>query len=95
MIQLLGDKDGTEEHINTTDLEMDITNPYYPENVLNLNLSRFEGLQKKRIISVGFENLQIQNVEKLELFRQRSPDKTSSCFSGTIQRGLDYDSTQL
>ena len=67
MIQLLGDKDGTEEHINTTDLEMDITNPYYPENVLNLNLSRFEGLQKKRIISVGFENLQIQNVEKLEL----------------------------
>ena len=67
MIQLLGDKDGTEERINTTDLEMDITNPYYPENVLNLNLSRFEGLQKKRIISVGFENLQIQNVEKLEL----------------------------
>ena len=53
--------------MNTTDLGMDITNPYYPENVLNFNLSRFEGLQKKRTIAMGFENLQIQDVEKLEL----------------------------
>ena len=65
MIQLLGED--ADVQVNSTDLEMDITQPYYPENVLNLNLSRFEDLQKKSMIAIGFENLQIQNVEKLEL----------------------------
>ena len=65
-IQLLAEE-GPEVHINTTDLEMDIINPYYPENVLNLHLGRFEGLQKKRTIALGFENLKNHDVEKLEL----------------------------
>ena len=65
-VQLLAE-DGEEIHINTTDLEMDITNPYYPENVLNIYLSRFESIQRKSTIALGFENLDIHDVEKLEL----------------------------
>ena len=65
-IQLLAEE-GPEVHINAMDLEMDIINPYYPENVLNLHLGRFESLQKKSTIALGFENLENHDVEKLEL----------------------------
>ena len=65
-IQLLAE-DELEVHIDTADLEMDIIHPYYPENVLNIILSKFEGLQKKSTIALGFENLEFHDVEKLEL----------------------------
>ena len=54
-------------NIDTEDLKMDISNPYFPDNVLNIHLSEFEGIQRTLVLSLGFENLQKHGVKELEL----------------------------
>ena len=49
MIQLASIKDETEITIDTGDLAMDISRPYYPENMLNIHLNRLEGIQKSQV----------------------------------------------
>ena len=63
-IQLFGEE--TEIIVNTGDLAMGISRPYYPENILNIPLNRLEGIQKSQMIAVGFENLEKHGVEKVK-----------------------------
>ena len=63
-VQLLAE-DGTD--INVDSMNLEISNPYYPENILNIHLNRFESIQKMRLVNIGFENLKEQGLEKLEL----------------------------
>ena len=66
MIQLLSIKDDTEIIVDTGDLAMDISRPYYPENILNIHLNRMEGIQKSQLIALGFETLEKHSVEKVK-----------------------------
>ena len=66
MIQLLSIKDETENIVDTGDLAMDISRPYYPENILNIHLNRMEGIQKSQLIALGFETLEKHSVEKVK-----------------------------
>ena len=58
---------GTEINIDTATLEMDISSPYFPDNVLNIHLSRLESIKRTKLIALGFENLQNFDVQQLEL----------------------------
>ena len=53
--------------VDTGNLKMDISNPYFPDNVLNIHLSEIEGIQRTHVLSLGFEKLQKHGVEQLEL----------------------------
>ena len=53
--------------VDTGNLKMDISNPYFPDNILNIHLSEFEGIQRTHVLSLGFEKLQKHGVEQLEL----------------------------
>ena len=58
---------GTEINIDTATLEMDISSPYFPDNVLNIHLSGLEHIQRTEILALGFEQLQNHSVKHLEL----------------------------
>ena len=65
MINLMSEN-GVDIRVDSVDLEMDISRPYYPENVLNIHLNKLGGLQKMEIIALGFENLAKHGVQKVE-----------------------------
>ena len=46
---------------------MDISSPYFPDNVLNIHLSELEGMQRTKSVTLGFEPLQKHGVDQLEL----------------------------
>ena len=59
---------GTWVNVDTViNLKMDISSPYFPDNVLNIHLSGLEGIQRTKLLGLGFENLQKYGVEQLEL----------------------------
>ena len=58
---------GTGVNVDTVNLKMDISSPYFPDNVLNIHLSGLEGMQRTNILSLGFENLQKHGMDQLEL----------------------------
>ena len=43
------------------------TQPFYPQNVVNIDLNNLKDVQETNIISLGFENLTSHSVKKLEL----------------------------
>ena len=53
--------------VDTVDLKMDISSPYFPDNVLNIHLSGLEGMQRTKSIILGFEPLKKHGVDQLEL----------------------------
>ena len=63
-IQLFGEE--TEIIVNTGDMAMGISRPYYPENILNIPLNRLESIQKSQMMAVGFENMEKHGVEKVK-----------------------------
>ena len=58
---------GTGVNVDTVDLKMDISSPYFPDNVLNIHLSGLEHIQRTEILALGFEQLQNHSVKHLEL----------------------------
>ena len=54
-------------NVDTVDLNMDISSPYFPDNVLNIHLSELEGMQRTKSVTLGFEPLQKHGVDQLEL----------------------------
>ena len=57
--------DGTD--LRLENIEEIITKPYYPQNVVNIDLNNLKDVQETNIISLGFENLTSHSVKKLEL----------------------------
>ena len=59
--------DGTGVIVDTVNLKMDISSPYFPHNVLNIHLSGLKSIQRTKIIALGFEKLENFGVQHLEL----------------------------
>ena len=57
--------DGTD--LRLENIEEIITKPYYPQNVVNIDLNKLKDVQVTNILSLGFENLTSHSVKKLEL----------------------------
>ena len=76
-------ENGSDIQIDTANLEMDISRPYYPENVLNIHLNNLKDLQKTKVIAIGFENLSKHGVKKVEfrlLDRNLVTSRPLACF---------------
>ena len=58
---------GTVVEVDTVNLSMAISNPYFPNNVLNIRLSGLEGIQRTKIITLGFDQLKNHGVDQLEV----------------------------
>ena len=53
--------DGTD--LRLENIEEIITKPYYPQNVVNIDLNKLKDVQVTNILSLGFENLTSHSVK--------------------------------